>query len=62
MRRIGNFNLAHFSMVISYLIVSSVSQLRVTKKSILSLFSSFGKEEWSQTEVVGEIMFIPIFL
>ena len=42
-------------MVISYLIVSSVSQLRVTKKSILSqlgvtrksllsLFSSFGKE------------------
>ena len=34
----------------------------VTRKSILSLFSSFGKEEWSQTEVVGEIMFIPIFL
>ena len=33
-----------------------------TKKSILSLFSSFGKEEWSQTEVVGEIMFIPISL
>ena len=32
-------------MVISYLIVSSVSQLRVTKKSILSLFSSFPKEE-----------------
>ena len=49
-------------MVISYLIVSSVSQLRVTKKSILSLFSSFGKEEWSQTEVVGEIMFVPISL
>ena len=33
-----------------------------TKKSILSLFSSFGKEEWSQTEVVGEIMFVPISL
>ena len=49
-------------MVISYLIVSSVSQLRVTKKSILSLFSSFGKEEWSKTEVVGEIMFVPISL
>ena len=60
-------------MVISYLIVSSVSQLRVTKKSILSQLgvtrksilsriSSFGKEEWSQTEVVGEIMFIPISL
>ena len=32
-------------MVISYLIVSSVSQLRVTRKSILSLFSSFLKEE-----------------
>ena len=39
-----------------------VSLLGVTKKSILSLFSSFGKEEWSQTEVVGKIMFIPIFL
>ena len=34
----------------------------VTKKSILSLFSSFGKEEWSKTEVVGEIMFINNYL
>ena len=58
-------------MVISYLIVSSVSQLRVTKKSILSqlgvtrksilsLFYYIGKDEWSQTEVVGEIMLIHI--
>ena len=39
-----------------------VSPLGVTKKSILSLFSSFGKEEWSKTEVVGEIMFVPISL
>jgi len=31
-------------------------------KTVVSPFSSFGKEEWSQTEVVGEIMFIPIFL
>ena len=34
----------------------------LTKKSVVSLFSSFGKEEWSKTEVVGEIMFIPISL
>ena len=26
----------------------------VTKKSVVSTFSSFGKEEWSKTEVVGE--------
>ncbi|MFS2724269.1 hypothetical protein [Bacteroides thetaiotaomicron] len=39
-----------------------VSPLGVTKKSIPSPFSSFGKEEWSKTEVVGEIMFIPISL
>ena len=39
-----------------------VSPLGVTKKSIVSRISSFGKEEWSQTEVVGEIMFIPISL
>ena len=25
-------------------------------------FSSFGKEEWSKTEVVGKTMFIPISL
>ena len=25
-------------------------------------FSSFGKEEWSKTEVVGEIMFVPFLL
>ena len=34
----------------------------LTKKSILSRISSFGKEEWSKTEVVGEIMFVPISL
>ena len=39
-----------------------VSPLGVTKKSILSRISSFGKEEWSKTEVVGEIMFVPISL
>ena len=39
-----------------------VSPLGVTKKSIVSSISSFGKEEWSKTEVVGEIMFIPISL
>ncbi|WP_413573840.1 hypothetical protein [Bacteroides thetaiotaomicron] len=32
------------------------------KKSIVSQISSFGKEEWSKTEVVGEIMFVPISL
>ena len=41
---------------------SSISIGGETKKSIPSLFSSFGKEEWSQTEVVGEIMFAPISL
>ncbi|MFS3007267.1 hypothetical protein AAH021_08300 [Bacteroides thetaiotaomicron] len=40
----------------------SISIGGVTKKSILSLFSSFEKEEWSKTEVVGKIMFIPISL
>ena len=32
------------------------------KKSVVSQISSFRKEEWSKTEVVGEIMFIPISL
>jgi hypothetical protein len=41
---------------------SSISIGGETKKSILSLFSSFGKEEWSKTEVVGKIMFAPISL
>ncbi len=31
-------------------------------KTVVSPFSSFGKEEWSKAEVVGKIMFIPIFL
>ncbi len=31
-------------------------------KTVVSPFSSFGKEEWSKTEVVGKIMFIPIAL
>ena len=39
-----------------------VSPLGMTQKSVVSPFSSFGKEEWSKTEVVGEIMFIPISL
>ena len=39
-----------------------VSPLGEIKKSILSRISSFGKEEWSKTEVVGKIMFIPISL
>ena len=39
-----------------------VPPLGVTKKSIVSQVSSFGKEEWSKTEVVGEIMFVPIYL
>ena len=39
-----------------------VSPLGMTQKSVVSPFSSFGKEEWSKTEVVGEIMFVPISL
>ena len=31
-------------------------------KTVVSPFSSFGKEEWSKAEVVGKIMFIPISL
>ena len=31
-------------------------------KTVISPFSSFGKEEWSKAEVVGKIMFIPISL
>jgi len=31
-----------------------VSPLGVTKKSILSRISSFGKEEWAQTEGGGD--------
>ena len=31
-------------------------------KTVVSRISSFGKEEWSKTEVVGKIMFIPISL
>ena len=31
-------------------------------KTVVSPFSSFGKEEWSKTEVVGRIMHIPILL
>ena len=31
-------------------------------KTVVSPFSSFGKEEWSKAEVVGKIMFIPICL
>ena len=34
----------------------------VTKKSVVSTFSSFGKEEWSKTEVVGKMMCIPNFI
>ena len=36
--------------------------MRLTKKSVVSQISSFGKEEWSKTEVVGKKMFIPILL
>ena len=39
-----------------------VSPLGMTQKSVVSPFSSFGKEEWSKTEVVGEIMFVPFLL
>ena len=46
---------------LSQMLVNSILN-GVTKKSVVSPFSSFGKEEWSQTEVVGEIMFIPISL
>lgn len=31
-------------------------------KTVVSPFSSIGKEEWSKAEVVGKIMFIPISL
>ena len=31
-------------------------------KTVVSPFSSFGKEEWSKAVVVGKIMFIPISL
>ena len=31
-------------------------------KTVVSPFSSFGKEEWSKAEVLGKIMFIPISL
>ena len=31
-------------------------------KTVVSPFSSFGKEEWSKTEAVGKIMLIPISL
>ena len=31
-------------------------------KTVVSPFSSFGKEEWSKAEVVGKIIFIPISL
>ena len=31
-------------------------------KTVVSPFSSFGKEEWAKAEVVGKIMFIPISL
>ena len=31
-------------------------------KTVVSPFSSFGKEEWSKAEVVGKIMLIPISL
>ena len=31
-------------------------------KTVVSPFTSFGKEEWSKAEVVGKIMFIPISL
>ena len=31
-------------------------------KTVVSPFSSFGKEEWSKAEEVGKIMFIPISL
>ena len=31
-------------------------------KTVVSPFSSFGKEEWSKAEVVGKIMFIPMSL
>ena len=31
-------------------------------KTVVSPFSSCGKEEWSKAEVVGKIMFIPISL
>ena len=39
-----------------------VSPLGTTQKSVVYPFSSFGTEEWSKTEVVGEIMFDPISL
>jgi hypothetical protein len=39
-----------------------VSPLGMTQKSVVSPFSSFGKEEWLMTEVVGEIMFVPFLL
>ena len=31
-------------------------------KTVVSPFSSFGKEEWSKTEVVGKMMCIPNFI
>ena len=31
-------------------------------QTVVSPFSSFEKEEWSKTEVVGKTMFIPISL
>ena len=31
-------------------------------KTVVSPFSSFGKEEWSKTEVVGKRISIPILL
>ena len=46
---------------LSQMLVNSILN-GVTKKSVVSPFSSFGKEEWSKTEVVGRIMHIPILL
>ncbi|MFT0307151.1 hypothetical protein ACMSDV_08650, partial [Bacteroides thetaiotaomicron] len=43
--------------------LSLITSSKDKKNNIyLCIKGSFGKEEWSQTEVVGEIMFIPIFL
>ena len=43
-------------------VISQSIRQGVTKKSEVSTLSSFRKEEWSKTEVVGKMMYIPILL
>ena len=45
-----------------YKTLEQPSQLKLTKKSIVSQFPSFGKDGWLKAGVVGKTRFIPILL